>query len=91
MTNKYQEALDFLSEYSLGCAITKHKEESIITINKYKQILQELVDEKTPMKPIRKGKLNWWHCPKCDCSLMFDNHKYCDHCSQKLKWGDSDE
>lgn len=43
--NKKQEALDFLVEYSLGCAVTNHKDDTIKVINKYKQTLQELVDK----------------------------------------------
>lgn len=43
--NKSQEALNFLGEYSLGCAVTNHKDDTIKVINKYKQTLQELVDK----------------------------------------------
>lgn len=81
--NKYQTVLTKFIED--GHRLT-HRER-----HEFGAILQELVDKETPIKPIRKGKLNWWHCPKCDCSLMFDNHKYCDHCSQKLLWGDECE
>ena len=82
--NKYQYALDFLSEYSLGCAVTNHKDKTIITISNYTKLLQELVDKETPIKPVRKGKLNWWHCPCCDISLYFDNQPRCQVCGQKL-------
>lgn len=85
--NKYQEAL----EYFLLWINPSEQEFDYDNYLKHRKTLKELVDKEIPVKPIIKGKLNWWHCPKCDCSLMFDNHKYCDHCGQKLDWSDEDE
>ena len=45
---------------------------------------QELRKRETPMKPVRKGKLNSLYCPKCDRPLMFEGTIYCDKCGQKL-------
>lgn len=80
MANKYQEALKKLKLFFGNSPYTKEL-----------TILQELVDKETPMKPVRKGKLNWLHCPRCDKSLYFENQPRCQDCGQKLDWSDTDE
>lgn len=99
--NKYQEALKFLGEYSLGCAVTNHKDDTIKVINDYRQTLQELVDKETPKKPVIRGLSFAMHtCPICDKELIITNDEtviyktktnYCDNCGQKLDWSDNDE
>lgn len=80
--SKYQEALMKLVNHNYSTRSEK---------NKHIKTLQELVNKETPMKPIRKGVLNWWHCPCCDASLYFDNQPRCQICGQKLDWSDECE
>jgi hypothetical protein len=88
--NKYQEALKFLGEYSLGCAITNHKDDTIKVINDYRQTLQELVDKATPKKTIKSKNPLFDYmvfCPACNKSVSFKNY-YCGSCGQALDWSD---
>ena len=80
--DKYQVALNNVKRVYVE---SEHYDEEDIAI------LQELVDKETPMKPIRKGKLNSLYCPKCDRPLMFEGTICCDKCGQKLDWSDNDE
>lgn len=88
--NKYQEALDYLVSngthetlYSWGDEIeveTEHGEESL-------NLLQELVDKATPMKPRYRLSGNI----KCGCGLQMyeeqqDWYRYCASCGQKIDW-----
>ena len=69
MTNKYQDALNELCSRcyveSEKCTChPKYKGGKCNNNCEHKQILQELVDKKTPMKPIRYN-INQYKCPKC--------------------------
>ena len=97
--NKYQEALNYLVSdgthktlHSWGDEIeveTEHGEESL-------NLLQELVDKATPMKPtkLENGK---YSCDSCAMAFTvkylknrFLSHTYCDVCGQKLDWSDEE-
>lgn len=78
MNNKYQEALDNLvhCKSELKCHTCKHKERC--TMERDSNILQELVDKETPMKPITikpEGNSIWDYptdrikCPNCNVQL----------------------
>ena len=96
--SKYQEALNKIIRSCCpycyddnGCKNCEIKQTCNATAKSWVDTLQELVDKETPMKPIRKGQLNWGHCPCCDISLYFDNQPRCQSCGQKLDWSDSNE
>jgi hypothetical protein len=100
--NRYQEALKFLGEYSLGCAVTNHKDDTIKVINDYRQTLQKLVDKATPKKVCPKWRTGYdpklyypksFHCPSCGRKLRLDQfYKWCPDCNQALeKWSDEDD
>lgn len=98
MMSKYQEALNKIIRSCCpycyddnGCKNCEIKQTCNATAKSWVDTLQELVDKETPMKPIRKGVLNWWHCPCCDASLYFDNQPRCQICGQKLDWSDECE
>lgn len=78
--NKYQEAFEDLWS---GCPNPKEQVES-------KEILQELVDKETPMKPKFVNKLDWT-CPRCDAYHTKFVQYYCEYCGQKLDWSDSND
>jgi acetyl-CoA carboxylase beta subunit len=66
-------------------------------------ILQELVDKETPMKPIYENDLvdenivvdTWAYCPNCKEEILYalwGNLNYCPNCGQHLDWSvDEDE
>ena len=82
--SKYQEALKRLrtNEY-----LTSREQ------RRYYNLLQELVDKETPMKPVFKQvavlpyEKKMWHCSKCDITVGWGNC-YCNNCGQKLDWSD---
>ena len=85
---KYQEALKRLrtNEY-----LTSREQ------RKYYNLLQELVEKETPMKPKSKlygitgeGETFMYHyCPICGFySVEKDYANYCPNCGQKLDWSD---
>lgn len=87
MMNKYQKALNETIgtdyEYVRG---------------QYKNIdlLQELVDKSTPMKPSLASTTNVqglafrkYTCPHC-AGAMFNKLNYCYDCGQKLDWSEDD-
>ncbi len=93
--NKYQEALDYIisngthtTEYSWGDEIeleTEHGEESV-------NLLQELVDKETPMKPKYISLLTNPPKHKVVCSNFHGPYlervfKFCPSCGQKIDWG----
>ena len=76
MMNKYQEALNKIirsccsyCEDDNGCQNCEIKQRCNATAKSWVDTLQELVNKEESMKPVRKGKLNWYHCPCCDKSL----------------------
>ena len=86
--SKYQDALNNVRKFEREHNMSKFGD---VVPQPNSDTLQELVDKEKPMNPIRKGVLNWWHCPCCDASLYFDNQPRCQKCGQKLDWSDSNE
>lgn len=73
--NKYQEALNSIRK----CIVSKHGKLCI-------EMVQELVDKETPLKP--KGLA----CPKCSKWVVEDTYKgtlrfnRCHDCGQRVDW-----
>lgn len=100
--NKYQKALKELCNRcyveSEKCTChPKYKGGKCNNNCEHKQALQELIDEKIPMKVTEKWSDD---CPKCGkfmidtCKYALHNIpfiKYCPHCGQKLDWSDTYE
>lgn len=95
--NKYQEALIKLVAHNYSTRSEK---------NEYINTLQELVNEKTPMKVDKNTKGTFpnydkddtyhttYKCPKCNCTIHLDWHEqrnFCPECAVKLDWSDTDE
>lgn len=87
--SKYQEALERIIEIK---HLTSRKEQI-----QYCNLLQELVEKETPMKPKSKlygitgeGETFMYHyCPICGFySVEKDYANYCPNCGQKLDWSD---
>lgn len=86
--NKYQEALDLLSNTIKDNLISFDDTEK-----KAVETLQELVDKATPTKPSCWGDgYDIYDCPKCGESYEIDYEKYdhCPECGQKLDWSDEE-
>ena len=81
MSNKYLEALNFLSQFEKPNAEEFGKDFVKVNTN----ILQELVDKETPIKVEKDDGCLWWHCPKCKGLSNFYSD-YCSSCGQKLDW-----
>ena len=94
MSNKYLEALNFLSQFEKPNAEEFGKDFVKVNTN----ILQELVDKETPMRVL----VEVWDlsstdekdilCPKCNALLgTTEEHyesNYCYDCGQRLDWSD---
>ena len=84
--NKYQNALRKISR-----SIGDHNWFNEYQIN----LLKELVDKETPMKPIYLGG-NKYSCKNCSMAfelsskVRFVNNQYCDVCGQKIDWSDEE-
>lgn len=72
--NKYQEALNYLDWH---CNV-EHKEQQ--------DLLQELIDRETPMKPYYPNEYPSACCRKCFQNLGDNN--YCRNCGQRVLWED---
>lgn len=90
--NKYQEALDLLSNTIKDNLISFDNTEK-----KAVETLQELVDKATPTKPSYWGDgyddegniiYDMYDCPKCGEAYEIDYEKYdhCPKCGQKIDW-----
>ena len=94
--NKYQKALDYLTENSMyetversdlpdGVIWKEVTQEGI----EAQELLQELVDRATPKKVVDKHpfkSLGW--CPSCNCSISRRHYpKFCG-CGQALDWSE---
>ena len=90
MNNKYQEALNILTDwfhsYKNEKGVTIHERHITPEYNKAKKILQELVDKETSKKV--KPFPNSFYikiCPNCGSTLE-TKRNYCDECGQRLDW-----
>lgn len=84
--NKYEEALDYLRWIGSDGYYKKQREKSF-------DVLQELVDLSTPMKPKSFNDLR--ECCLCSCGYGFydwgyNEYKYCPSCGQRLDWSEDE-
>ena len=80
--SKYQEALNYLDWF---CE-KPHQEQQ--------DLLQELIDKETPIKPINQFKVDFGlgNVGNCVCGAEVNYQQiYCDVCGQKLDWSEEDE
>lgn len=88
--NKYQVALDYIKHDLEHNDFIRYKNGN--HVDKYhREILKELVDRATPMKPIGDlDSIPHYRCPSCFCTVkLFDDSqcdKYCQHCGQAIDW-----
>lgn len=86
--NKYQEALNRIKKEHIFIEDYLKKEIDLI---------QELVDKETPMKPSGDSwDDSWWksydrYCPKCKNPVYIPDDAYCNKCGQKLDWSDTND
>ena len=91
--NKYQEALSsvrFTMNLRMKPKYAAESEEENL------DILQELVDKATPMKPYLEGSgcsdghivYDTWFCPNCNTSyeMEYQEYKCCPECEQAIDW-----
>ena len=86
--NKYQEALEKLRKI----------EQTENTWDENCEVLQELVDKATPMKPDYWGDgietddgstpFDHWDCPHCHHDLNYEEHIFCPNCGQAIDWSE---
>ena len=87
--NKYQIALEV---YSDNTKMTPH---NIDELQWADEVIQELVDKETPMRPLKQYPIDWgignygW-CDVCNHGVNYQQNR-CDNCGQKLDWSDEDE
>ena len=77
--NEYQEALDYLRWIGGDGYYKKQREKSL-------DVLQELVDKETPMKPTYRDIGNWKNvsdCQKCGKTSLIKRN-YCGNCGQRI-------
>ena len=77
--NKYQEALDWVSEGNDSCGTEW-------------ELLQELVDKEIPLIPNKQYEIDWGignvgECSNCKNLVNYQN-SYCDKCGQRVLWED---
>lgn len=89
---KYQEALDILiklKNYLLADPFEKRPLPSTDEIKESLNVLQELVDKETTMKPNNfDEEYCMYNCPNCSKVNATFKFSYCPHCGQKLDWSD---
>ena len=92
--NKYQEALNNVKtapSFMGGNVRYTTALESSIPFLEDIDVLQQLVDKETPMKP----PLKWEYAKpqnRCKCSAGVEKyHRYCWNCGQHLDWSDECE
>lgn len=91
--NKYQEALEYLTEEAYSNYFRKYVQTSKekVTLFKSSEALQELVDRATPKKPIQKAA-GRTVCPNCERSIAREvSPRYCIVCGQRLDWSENNE
>lgn len=88
--NKYQKSLNYISELA---AWTRSDSD----VEQHKDLIQELIDKETPMKPIKETNNEDYfiNCPKCgDLVYVDDWNAYlhrCEWCGQKIDWSEDEE
>lgn len=99
--NKYQEALEYLTEEAYSNYFRKYVQTSKekVTLFKSSEALQELVDKATPKKPINQSipVVRQGYCPNCKGELrklgsrnevVLEGQLYCCSCGQRLDWSE---
>lgn len=99
--NKYQEALEYLTEEAYSNYFRKYVQTSKekVTLFKSSEALQELVDKATPKKPINQSTpvVRQGNCPNCKGELrklesrnevVIEGQLYCCSCGQALDWSE---
>ena len=96
--NKYQEALEYLTEEARSNYFRKYVQTSKekVTLFKSSEALQELVDRATPKKP--NITINNGFCPNCHQAFGLERTKetmlrprwfsFCPYCGQHLDWSE---
>ena len=91
MENKYQEALNHISELA-------EYTRSESSVKPYKDKLQELVDKEISVKPITLEPCHY-ECSKCYSTILPIGHKrtwykqfnkYCPNCGQRIDWSEEE-
>lgn len=86
MKNKYQEALDVLSQFEKPNAEEFGKEFVKVNTN----LLQELVDKETPLKTIHYISNEGYEthlCGRCKSQVsIYEPCSYCEICGQKIEF-----
>ena len=94
--NKYQEALEYLTEEAYSNYFRKYVQTSKekVTLFKSSEYLQELVDRATPKKPqkwtVGKLLLNRgfeFNCPVCNI-IYNERVNFCASCGQAIDWSE---
>lgn len=98
--NKYQEALEYLTEEAYSNYFRKYVQTSKEKVFLFKsaKALQELVDRATPKKPDYWGDgietddgstpFDHWDCPHCHHDLNYEEHIFCPNCGQAIDWSE---
>lgn len=99
--NKYQEALEYLTEEEYSNYFRKYVQTSKekVTLFKSSEALQELVDKATSKKPINQSTpvVRQGYCPNCKGELrklggrnevVIEGQLYCSSCGQALDWSE---
>ena len=96
--NKYQEALEYLTEEAYSNYFRKYVQTSKEKVFLFKsaKALQELVDRATPKKP--DVNINNGYCPNCHQAFGLERTKeamirprwfsFCPYCGQALDWSE---
>ena len=103
--NKYRESLDCItSSVCENCNCNSDVGCQGCDILESKQVLEELIEKKTPKKVIKLDKQEYGYTHQCPCCkqlvgtvvynietrMITDIEKddYCPHCGQKIDWSD---
>ena len=81
--NKYQEALDRFEETFRNVTLDDN------LTNERRDLIQELIDRETPMKPYYPTEYPSACCPKCFQNLGDNN--FCRNCGQRVDWSEENE
>ena len=93
--NRYQEALEYLTEEAYSNYFRKYMQTSKekVTLFKSSKYLQELVDKATPKEPKNwkaERRLNGaveFNCPVCN-RLYTERVNFCSSCGQAIDWSE---
>lgn len=98
--NKYQEALEYLTEEAYSNYFRKYVQTSKEKVFLFKsaKALQELVNKATPKKP--DVNINNGYCPNCHQAFGLERTKeamirprwfsFCPYCGQAIDWSTND-